>query len=173
MLSAYEFKFYIVRSNALPISLTTRQRWVHVNLRACKEAGFSLVELTWLTGALTGAWHPGPGTHCATEAKAAGFTIEQMKAAGYEPDECNKAGFSLEELTGAGHLGPSTHTAQEAKAAGYTIEQMKAAGYAPWACKEVGFSFEEARRAGFQPSFSDDATRDYWFSTERECRYWG
>jgi hypothetical protein len=149
MLSAYEFKRFTVRSNALPISLTTRQRWGHVNPMKFKEA------------------------HSATEAKAAGFTIEQMKAAGYEPDECNKAGFSLEELTGAGHLGPSTHTAQEAKAAGYTIEQMKAAWYAPWACKEVGFSFEEARRAGFQPSFSDDATRDYWFSTERECRYWG
>ena len=50
--------------------------------------------------------------------------------------------------------------------------QMKAAGYVPYQCKVVGFSFEEARRAGFQPSFSDDAARDYWFSTEKECRYW-
>ena len=61
---------------------------------------------------------------------------------------------------------------QEAKSAGYTIEQMKAAGYVPYQCKVVGFSFEEARRAGFQPSFSDDAARDY-FSTSTECRYWG
>jgi hypothetical protein len=50
---------------------------------------------------------------------------------------------------------------------------MRAAGYVPYQCKVLGFSFEEARRAGFQPSFSDDAARDYWFSTEKECRYWG
>eukprot|EP00900_Chrysochromulina_parva_P025403 jgi/Chrpa1/7497/Chrysochromulina_OHIO_Genome00012779-RA len=149
MLSADEFKRYIVRSNALPISLTTRQRWGHVNPIKFKQA------------------------HSATEAKAAGFTIEQMKAAGYNSYQCNVAGFSLEELTSAGHMQPSTHTAQEAKAAGYTIEQMRAAGYVPYQCKVLGFSFEEARRAGFQPSFSDDAARDYWFSTEKECRYWG
>jgi hypothetical protein len=101
-LSADEFNRY-TRSNALPISLTTRQRWVHVNPMKAKQ----------------------------------------------------------------------THSAQEAKAAGFTIEQMKAAGYVPYQCKVLGFSFEEARRAGFQPSFSDDAARDYWFSTEKECRYWG
>jgi hypothetical protein len=76
MLSADEFKRYTVRSNALPISLTTRQRWGHVNPMKFKQA------------------------HSATEAKAAGFTIEQMKAAGYGPDECNKAGFSLAEVLG-------------------------------------------------------------------------
>jgi len=123
MLSADEFKRYIVRSNILPISLTTRLRWGHENPMNFKQA------------------------HSATEAKAVGFTIEQMKAAGYEPDECKKAGFSLAELTGAGHMQPSTHTAQEAKAAGYTIEQMKAAGYAPWACKEAGFSLAELTSA--------------------------
>jgi len=149
MLSADEFKRYIVRSHILPISLTTRQRWGHVNPMKFKQA------------------------HSATEAKAAGFTIEQMKAAGYDPWACKEAGFSLEELTSAWHPGPGTHTAQEAKAAGFTIEQMKAAGYVPYQCKVVGFSFEEARRAGFQPSSSDDAARAYWFSTSTECRYWG
>ena len=195
MLSADEFKRYIVRSNALPISLTTRQRWVHVNpmkakqthsAQEAKAAGFTIEQMKaagytsrqcnvfgFSIEELTSAGHLGPGTHTAQEAKAAGFTIEQMKAAGYDSYQCNVAGFSIEELTSAGHLGPGTHTAQEAKAAGFTIEQMKAAGYVPYQCKVLGFSFEEARRAGFQPSFSDDAARDYWFSTEKECRSWG
>ena len=93
MLSAYEFKHFTVHSNDLPISLTTWQRWFHVNPMRFKQI------------------------HSATEAKAVGFTIEQMKAAGYGPYECKRAGFSLEELTSAGHLGPETHPAQEAKAA--------------------------------------------------------
>ena len=146
MLSAYEFKIYTVYSNALPISLTTRQRWVHVNHKKAKQT-LSVLEAKW-----------------------AGFTIEQMKAAGYNSYECRRVGFSLAELTGAGHLGPNTNTAQVAKAAGFTIEQMKAAGYGPLQCKVVGFSFEEARRAGFGQYFADDAARSYWFSTE--CRYW-
>ena len=183
-LSADEFNRY-TRSNALPISLTTRQRWVHVNpmkakqthsaqeakaagftieqMKAagynsyqCNVAGFSLEELT-------SAGHLGPGTHTALQAKAAGFTIEQMKAAGYTSRQCNVFGFSIEELTSAGHLGPGTHTAQEAKAAGFTIEQMKAAGYVPYQCKVVGFSFEEASRAGFVTWGSE--RRDFWFST--------
>jgi hypothetical protein len=62
-LSADEFNRY-TRSNALPISLTTRQRWVHVNPMKAKQ------------------------THSAQEAKAAGFTIEQMKAAGYAAYQC-------------------------------------------------------------------------------------
>ena len=140
MLSADEFNRY-TRSNALPISLTTRQRWVHVNPMKAKQ------------------------THSAQEAKAAGFTIEQMKAAGYDSYQCKVAGFSLEELTDAGHLGPFTHTAQEAKAAGFTIEQMKAAGYRPYQCKVAGFSFEEASRAGFVTWGSE--RRDFWFSTGR------
>jgi hypothetical protein len=74
-LSADEFNRY-TRSNALPISLTTRLRWGHENPMNFKQA------------------------HSATEAKAVGFTIEQMKAAGYEPDECKKAGFSLAEVLG-------------------------------------------------------------------------
>ena len=166
MLSAYEFKIYTVYSNALPISLTTRQRWVHVNHKKAKQT-LSVLEAKW-----------------------AGFTIEQMKAAGYNSYECRRVGFSLAELTGAGHMGPGTHTAQEAKAAGYTIEQMKpagyepyeckvagftieqmkAAGYAPWACREAGFSFEEARSAGFRPDDADDAARAYWISYL--WRYW-
>ena len=139
MLSAYEFKIYTVYSNALPISLTTRQRWVHVNHKKAKQT-LSVLEAKW-----------------------AGFTIEQMKAAGYNSYQCNVAGFSIEELTSAGHLGPGTHTAQEAKAAGFTIEQMKAAGYVPYQCKVVGFSFEEASRAGFVTWGSE--RRDFWFST--------
>ena len=139
-LSADEFNRY-TRSNALPISLTTRQRWVHVNPMKAKQ------------------------THSAQEAKAAGFTIEQMKAAGYDSYQCNRAGFSIEELTDAGHLGPGTHTAQEAKAAGFTIEQMKAFGYRPYQCKVAGFSFEEASKAGFVTWGSE--RRDFWFSTGR------
>ena len=183
-LSADEFNRY-TRSNALPISLTTRQRWVHVNAKQltlilsaqeakaagftvkqmkaagyrsyqCNLAGFSLEELT-------DAGHLGPGTHTAREAKAAGFTIEQMKAAGYDAYQCKLAGFSREELTDAGHLGPFTHTAQEAKTAGFAIEQMKAAGYRPYQCKVAGFSFEEASRAGFVTWGSQ--RRDFWFST--------
>ena len=116
MLSADEFKRY---KDALPVSLTTRQRWVHVNPMKAKH------------------------THSALEAKAAGFSLEQMKAAGYAPRACKEAGFSLDELIGAGHLGPETHTAQEAKAAGFSLEQMMAARYAPRACIEAGFSLDE------------------------------
>ena len=185
MLSADEFKRYIVRSNALPISLTTRQRWVHVNAKQltlilsaqeAKAAGFTVVQMKAagyrsyqcnLAGfsleELTDAGHLGPGTHTAREAKAAGYTIEQMKAAGYDAYQCKLAGFSREELTDAGHLGPFTHTAQEAKAAGFAIEQMKAAGYRPYQCKVAGFSFEEASRAGFVTWGSQ--RRDFWFST--------
>ena len=93
-------------------------------------AGFSREELT-------DAGHLGPFTHTAQEAKAAGFTIEQIKAAGYP--------------------------AREAKAAGFTIEQMKAYGYRPYQCKVAGFSFEEASRAGFVTWGSE--RRDFWFST--------
>ena len=75
MLSDYDFMYHTVRSNALPISLTTRQRWGQVNLLACKEAGFSMY--TKAKAALS-----------LPEAKAAGFTIEQMKAAGYGPHMC-------------------------------------------------------------------------------------
>ena len=82
MLSADEFKRYTVRSNALPVSLTTRQRWVHVNPMKAKH------------------------THSALEAKAAGFSLEQMMAARYAPRACIEAGFSLDELIAAGHLGP-------------------------------------------------------------------
>ena len=80
MLSADEFKRYTVRSNALPVSLTTRQRWVHVNPMKAKQ------------------------THSALEAKAAGFSLEQMMAARYAPRACIEAGFSLDELIAAGHL---------------------------------------------------------------------
>jgi hypothetical protein len=83
MLSDDEFKRYIVRSNALPISLTTRQRWGHVNPMKFKEAHRAT---------------------SATIARMAGYTIEQMKAAGYAPWACKEAGFSLAELTSAGHL---------------------------------------------------------------------
>ena len=185
MLSADEFKRYTVRSNALPVSLTTRQRWVHVNpmkakqthsAQEAKAAGFTIEQMKaagydsyqcnmagFSIEELTDAGHLGPGTHTAQEAKAAGFTIEQMKAAGYDSYQCNMAGFSIEELTDAGHLGPGTHTAQEAKAAGFTIEQMKAAGYRPYQCKVAGFSFEEASRAGFVTWGSE--RRDFWLST--------
>ena len=138
MLSADEFKRY---KDALPVSLTTRQRWVHVNPMKAKH------------------------THSALEAKAAGFSLKQLIAAGYAPRACIEAVFSLEELTGAGHPGPETHTAQEAKAAGFTIEQMKAYGYRPYQCKVAGFSFEEASRAGFVTWGSE--RRDFWFSTGR------
>ena len=66
MLSANELKRY---SNALPISLAMRQRWVHVNLRKARH------------------------THTAQEAKAAGLTMGQMIAAGYSPRACFDAGF--------------------------------------------------------------------------------
>ena len=79
MLSADEFKRY---KDALPVSLTTRQRWVHVNPMKAKQ------------------------THSALEAKAAGFSLEQMMAARYAPRACIEAGFSLDELIAAGHLGP-------------------------------------------------------------------
>ena len=81
MLSADEFNRY-TRSSALPISLNTRQRWVHVNPMKAKQ------------------------THSALEAKAAGFSLEQMMAARYAPRACIEAGFSLDELIAAGHLGP-------------------------------------------------------------------
>ena len=73
MLSADEFNRY-TRSSALPISLNTRQRWVHVNPMKAKQ------------------------THSALEAKAAGFSLEQMMAARYAPRACIEAGFSLDEL---------------------------------------------------------------------------
>ena len=79
MLSADEFNRY-TRSSALPISLNTRQRWVHVNPMKAKQ------------------------THSAQEAKAAGFTIEQMKAYGYRPYQCKVAGFSFEEASRAGFV---------------------------------------------------------------------
>jgi len=66
MLSANELKRY---SNALPVSLAMRQRWVHVNLRKARH------------------------THTAQEAKAAGLTMGQMIAAGYSPRACFDAGF--------------------------------------------------------------------------------
>jgi len=59
--------------------------------------GFSIEELT-------SAGHLGPGTHTAQEAKAAGFTIEQMKAAGYVPYQCKVVGFSFEEASRAGFV---------------------------------------------------------------------
>ena len=67
MLSADEFKRY---KDALPVSLTTRQRWVHINPLKAKH------------------------THSALEAKAAGFSLKQMIAAGYAPRACIEAVFS-------------------------------------------------------------------------------
>jgi hypothetical protein len=87
-----------------------------------------------------------PCRYLAMEAKAAGVTLEEMKAAGYSALECKEAGFTLAESVRAQHLSPEVHSASEAKAAGVTIEEMKAAGYRPLECKDAGFTLAELVR---------------------------
>ena len=70
-------------------------------------------------------------------------TIEQMKAAGFSPSSCKRAGFTLADLVSAQHLSPGVCSAQEARDAGATLEQMKAYGFSPCACKEAGFTLAE------------------------------
>jgi hypothetical protein len=71
-----------------------------------------------------------------------GVTIEQMKAAGFSPSSCKRAGFTLAELVSAQHLSPDVCSAQEARDAGATKEQMKAAGLLQKATREL---FEAAK----------------------------
>ncbi len=51
-----------------------------------------------------GSAKSGPDVCSASEAKAAGATIEQMKAAGFRPYECKMAGFTFEEAARAGFV---------------------------------------------------------------------
>ena len=71
--------------------------------------------------------------------------------------EILEAGYSLNDVKAAGF------SAADAKKAGFTIHQTKAARYLPYECKVAGFTFEEATRAGFVTWGRE--RRDFWFST--------
>jgi hypothetical protein len=84
----------------------------------------------------------GPLTKRAQPMSIEGVTIEQMKAAGFSPSSCKRAGFTLADLVSAQHLSPDVCSAQEARDAGATKEQMKAAGLLQKATREL---FEAAK----------------------------
>jgi hypothetical protein len=85
----------------------------------------------------------GPLTKRAQPMDIEGVTIEQMKAAGFSPSSCKRAGFTLADLVSAQHLSPDVCSAREARDAGATPEQMKAYGFSPCACKMAGFTLAE------------------------------
>jgi len=74
--------------------------------------------------------------------KAAGFTCKEARTAGFLTSEAARAGYGADEAKAAGFF----QTIEEAKEAGY-VEGLKAGGFS--GPKDAGFTCEEAKRGGF------------------------
>lgn len=69
----------------------------------------------------------------AGQVKSGGYSLVQVKAAGYTAGELKVAGYPLAQV----------------KAAGYTLVELRQAGYAVWVLAANGYSITELRRSGF------------------------
>ncbi|HAT8939250.1 TPA: type IVB secretion system protein DotG/IcmE [Legionella pneumophila subsp. pneumophila] len=97
----------------------------------------------------------------AAELKAAGFSAKDLKDAGFTAKELRDAGFSAQELKDVGFsakdLKDAGFSAAELKAAGFTAAQLKAAGFSAKDLKDAGFSAAELKAAGFSAKELKDA----------------
>jgi hypothetical protein len=82
----------------------------------------------------------------ATELKAAGKTLGELKEAGFTARELKVARFTLGELKEVGF------TAGELKEERYTADQLKLSGFKITQLKAAGFTVDELKLAGFTVS---------------------
>lgn len=92
--------------------------------------------------------------------KAAGFTPEEIGAAGVSDDAIRSAGCDPQQLSALRQKGVSARrirdlngcSAAQLKAAGYTAKELADAGFTPQELLDAGFSPEDLSAAGLNPS---------------------